>query len=212
MAADFDHWSPHGPWGRHLDTAVTPRLRPGHLVVLYRQPHRVLDAPQPTPRNEWTQRFADKWMEHGMPDLDGWQFRPYTVVARHEDRPDSRPARVLGSVNLSWWLLPEHYSICRLCHELPPCTHVHNEQIMEEAGQRMERALAILPGSCHGCREPVTARQKSVTFPGPNLIRPDLGDNSAIFHTRKGCIDSLHLYDWRWAAAEEGRERMFASR
>ena len=29
--------------------------------------------------------------------------------------------------------------------------------------QRMEKEMAILPGTCHACKEPITRRQKSFT-------------------------------------------------
>lgn len=68
--------------------------------------------------------------------------------------------------------------------------------------------MAILPGTCHACREPVTQRQKSVRFTGPNLIRPDLGDDSVVFHLRGSCYGSVQAYDERWARAT-GKPRRF---
>jgi hypothetical protein len=191
-----------------LDTCTTERLKPGLLVVWERQPYRVVEIRERA-HHEWPEKYRQVWVKYGMPDPDSWDYRPCVVVLRHEDRPDSKPAHLLGPSNKSWHLLPEHYSICRLCRELPPCRHVHNEAIMERASKRMEKEMAIMPGVCHGCREPITKRQKSFTFPGANLIRPDLGDNSAIFHTRGACYGSLDSYDKRWAAAEPGRERLF---
>ncbi|MFJ7895857.1 hypothetical protein [Streptomyces anthocyanicus] len=205
---DPDEWAPHGPWGRHLDTRTTDRLKPGTLVVWERHPHRVVEVRERA-HHEWPEKYREVWVKYGMPDPDSWDYRPCVVVLRDEDRPDSKPAHLLGPSNKSWYLLPEHYSICRLCHELPPCRHVHNEAIVGRASERMEKEMAIMPGVCHGCREPITKRQKAFTFPGANLIRPDLGDGSAVFHTRRACYGALDSYDKRWAKAEPGRERLF---
>jgi hypothetical protein len=205
---DPDEWRPHGPWGRHLDTRTTGRLEPGLLVVWDRQPYRVLEIRERA-HHEWPEKYREVWAKYGMPDPDTWDYRPRVVVLRHEDQPDSKPTHLLGPSNKSWHLLPEHYSICRLCRELPPCRHIHNEAVMERASDRLDKEMAILPGVCHGCREPISKRQKHFTFPGPNLIRPDLGNHTAVFHTRSGCRDWLSSYDERWAAAEPGRSRFF---
>lgn len=205
---DPDEWRPHGPWGQHLDTRAAGRLEPGQLVVWDRQPYRIIEVRERA-HHDWPETYRTAWAKHGMPDPDAWDYRPCVVVLRHEDQPDSKPLHVQGPHNKSLYLLPEHYSICRLCHELPPCRHVHNESVMERATERMEKEMAILPGVCHGCREPISKRQKHFTFPGPNLIRPDLGDNSAVFHTRGGCLGFLRSYDERWAADRPGRSRLF---
>jgi hypothetical protein len=205
---DPDEWRPHGPWGRHLDTRPTGRLQAGQLVVWDRQPYRVLEVRERA-QHDWPEAYRKGWVKYGMPDPATWEYRPRLVVLRHEDQPDAKPLHLVGPDNKSWYLLPEHYSICRLCHELPPCRHVHTEAVMDRARERMEKEMAILPGVCHGCREPISKRQKHFTFPGPNLIRPDLGDHTAVFHTRGDCYGYLTSYDKRWAAAEAGRERFF---
>ena len=114
-----------------------------------------------------------------------------------------------GYASTMWRTLPEHYAICRLCGEIPPCQHVHNEQVAERAGEQFEKQMAILPGACHSCREPITSRQKFHRFAGPNLIRPDLGDDSAVFHLRSSCRSALQRYDKRWAEAVLGRRQSF---
>lgn len=205
---DPDEWRPHGPWGQYLPTPTTGRLEPGQLVVWERQPYRVVEVRERA-HHDWPENYREAWVKHGMPDPATWEYRPRVVVLRHEDQPKSKAIHLIGPDNKSWYLLPEHYSVCRLCHELPPCRHVHTEAVMDRARERMDKDMAILPGVCHGCREPITKRQKRFTFPGPNLIRPDLGDNSAVFHTRRDCYGALDSYDKRWAKAEPGRERLF---
>lgn len=55
----------------------------------------------------------------------------------------------------------------------------------------------------------MSQRQKSVTFEGPNLRYPQLGDDSAVFHTRASCLWDARIYDEIWAKAEPGRTQKF---
>lgn len=203
---DPDEWRPSEP-GAHRTTS-TERLKLNSIVVWQRQAYRVLEVRERTHAN-WPEQYREAWIKQGMPDPDTWYYRPRVIVLRSEDEPQAKRINLQGPNSAYWHVLPEHYSICRLCHEIPPCRHVHNEAVMERATERMEKEMAIMPGVCHGCREPITKRQKSFTFPGANLIRPDLGDDSAIFHTRGQCSDALDSYDKRWATAEPGRVRFF---
>jgi hypothetical protein len=203
-----DEWRPELPGPPSVQRAYTDKLKPGDLVVFQRKPYRVIEVRERAQAN-WPDNYREAWIKQGMPNPDTWYCRPRIIVLRSEDQPDTEPLNLQGPNNHYWHTLPEHYPICRLCREIPPCQHVHNERIMERAAEKMEKEMAILPGVCHGCREPITKRQKSFTFPGANLIRPDLGDNSAVFHTRRDCYGALDSYDKRWAAAEPGRERLF---
>jgi hypothetical protein len=66
-----------------------------------------------------------------------------------------------------------------------------------------------LPGCCNCCHEPVTTRQKTVLFEGPNLRYPNLGQDSALFHTRADCRWDARRYDGFWARAVPGRVQKF---
>ena len=66
-----------------------------------------------------------------------------------------------------------------------------------------------LPGCCNCCHEPVTNRQKSVLFEGPNLRYPQLDADTAVFHTRKSCQWDARSYDECWAMAVPGRVQKF---
>ena len=204
---DPDEWRPAQGRGAH-SRATTGRLDPDSIVVWDRQPYRVIEVRE-RDQADWPQDYRDAWGKHGMPDPATWDYRPRVVVVRHDDQPQSKPLHLQCPDSTYWHVLPEHYWVCRRCQEVPPCRHVHNEAIMDRASERMEKEMAILPGTCHGCREPISNRQKSFTFPGANLIRPDLGDGSAIFHTRNDCASAMKSYDERWAAAKEGRRRYF---
>lgn len=183
-----DEWSPEQ---RGVGWVSTGKLTAGQLVIWDRQPHRVIEVREVQPLDEGT-RYS----------------RLMAVVARHEERPKGESVHLRAPASALWRTLPEHYFVCRLCHELPPCTHVHTEAVMERAAELMEEQMSILPGMCHACGEPITRRQRSFTFPGPNLIRPDLGDNSARFHMREKCEPDRMAYDERWAKST-GKRRFF---
>lgn len=205
---DPDEWKPELPGAVHTRATYTDKLTPGTLVAWDRQPYRVIEVREREQAN-WPDAYREAWVQQGMPDPSTWYYRPRVVVLKPEDDPNAKQLNLQGPNSARWCTLPEHYPLCRLCHELPPCRHVHTERIMDRATEKMAETMAILPGTCHACKEPITKRQKSFTFPGPNLIRPDLGDNSAVFHTRGACSGLLESYDKRWAAAETGRARFF---
>lgn len=205
---DPDQWRPELPGSTRTPRLYTHQLTPGTLVVWERRGYRVVEVRE-REQADWPETYRKAWAEQGMPDPATWSYRPRIVVLRSEDDPTAEPKHLQGRNNYYWHTLPEHYPVCRLCREIPPCRHVHTERIMDRATEKLEQEMALMPGVCHGCREPITKRQKHFTFPGPNLIRPDLGDNTAAFHTRSACYASLDSYDKRWAAAEEGRRRFF---
>ncbi|WP_331756275.1 hypothetical protein OHA04_45230 (plasmid) [Streptomyces sp. NBC_01590] len=203
---DPDEWRPSEPGSYRKQS--TERLQPETLIVWQRQPYRVIEVRELQHAN-WPEKYREAWTNHGMPDPDAWNYRPRVIVVRHEEQSQTKPLHMVGPSSATWHVLPEHYAICRLCRELPPCRHVHNEAIMDRVSSHMAEQMAILPGACHACREPITKRQKAFTFPGTNLIRPDLGDDSAVFHLRGTCAGPRTSYDKRWAAAEPGRSRLF---
>lgn len=199
-----DAWYPT----EHVSSSYGSSLTAGQLVIWDRRGHRVIEVREREETN-WPEKFRNLWVDQGMPDPKTWSARPFIVVVRPEDQPDAKPLHLLGSANSMWRVLPEHYAVCRLCAEIPPCRHVHNETIAERATERFEKEMSILPGMCHACREPITQRQKSVRFTGPNLIRPDLGDDSAVFHLRSKCFNSMYAYDERWAKATGNPRRFY---
>jgi hypothetical protein len=190
---DPDAWSPRG-----ADFRTASKLKPGEITVWERQPYRVVEIRE-RQTVDWPKPYQEAWIEQGMPEPATWHQRPIVIVLRDLDQETAKPRHICGSAYGTWYVLPEHYSICRLCHEIPPCTHVHTETVMERASERMAKEMAILPGCCHSCHEPITHRQKTVRFTGPNLIRPDFGDDSAVFHLRGKCLGGVEAYDKRWA-------------
>lgn len=177
----------------------TERLAAGDIIVLKREPYRIHEI-TPRPHVDWTEQYLAAWQRAGRPDPEGWWSRPFVLVLGKEGDPQSKQRwHVEVACSRNWTVLAEHYSVCRLCGELPPCRHEHTEAVMEHATAQMAKTMSILPGFCHGCKEPITRRQGSVRYEGENLIRPDLGNNSAIFHTRNRCWSAAEDYEDRWA-------------
>jgi hypothetical protein len=201
----LDAWYPaqHG-----IGYAGTEGLARGVIVILKREPYRVVETREVDPAN-WPGAYLEKWTEAGCPDTATWRYRPIILVLRDERDDTAKALHVQCPASTTWRTLPEHYFVCRRCGEIPPCREVHNERIAEQAAERFEERMAIMPGCCHSCREPITSRQKFHRFTGPNLIRPDLGDDSAIFHLRGSCRSGRDAYDKRWAEAAPGRRRSF---
>lgn len=202
LPTDPTHWYPE----QHTGYRTSNSLAPGQIVIWERSAYRVIETKE-RGQVDWPDTFRDRWVEYGMPDPVTWSGRPFVVALRVEREPDAKPLHLLGPADHLWLTLPEHFSICRICGEIPPCGHVHNERVMAVASKRMDADMALMPGLCHGCRSPITKRQKTIVFEGENLIRPDFGDGTAIFHLKASCRWAAERYDARWAAAVEGRRR-----
>jgi len=199
---DDPSWYPHQRTGY----ASSESLAPNQIVIWECSAYRVIEIRERS-QPDWPDAYRDRWEDLGTPDPATWYGRPFTVTLRLEQDPDAKPLHLLVHASYPWDTLPEHYSICRVCREIPPCTHVHNQAVMAAATKKLDAEMSIIPGLCHACLEPITRRQKSITFEGENLMRPDLGDSTAIFHLRTSCRAQAERYDARWAAAGQGRRR-----
>lgn len=191
----------HDVW-RRIDTTD---LQAGTIIVAERKPWRLADI-RPRPHINWNPDYLAVWEKHGRPDPEKWPYRPFMLILVPELGNDRRERHCEVGGAVRWAVLPEHFSVCRLCGELPPCRHEYNEAIMEHATEKMDEAMQILPGACHACKELIRPRQGTIRFEGENLIRPDLGNGSAVFHTRRQCFDEAFRYDEKWAVAERGRQ------
>lgn len=151
--------------------------------------------------NEW-ERYTAWWAEHVVagrdmgqqPEKASWEHRPLALSIQPADQPNAKTRHFAVRASRSFYVLPEHYSVCRLCNEIPPCSHVTTEAMVDHAMANTERLMAIPAGCCLGCGEPITSRTKAVRFPGPNLWRPDLGTDSAVFHAREDCSGPVASY------------------
>lgn len=186
------------------------QLKPGVLVVWDRQPHRVIELAE-RPLDLWGEKHEMRYataLEHWeiggkrgeRPEKTTWRERPYVFVLQPDGKPHVKPLHLIGPANHSWDVLPEHYAICSACGELPPCTHEVAEREADQQAARADVLMDIPPGHCLGCGEYVTARQQATRFPGPNLWRPDLPENSAVFHARRECSTPREKYRTQWEA------------
>ncbi|MEC4016060.1 hypothetical protein [Streptomyces sp. H27-D2] len=196
---DSDEWRPEqrgvGRW------RGTDRLAAGKLVILDRRPYRVVEIREVDPV-DWPEDYRDAWVQHGMPDAGGWFSRPMVVVVRSEEEPKEGPLHLQCGASMRWRTLPEHYAVCRLCRELPPCRHEEVERTVGEEVATVDRLMAIPRGACLGCGETITSRMTATRFPGPNLWRPDWGTDSAVFHgrSREECSNGVWRYKEAWQA------------
>lgn len=200
---DPTEWHPDD---RRTGRRETATLEAGMLVEWERKPHRVISCTQDEPL-DWPASTREKWLEADMPEPAEWHQRPYTLALRPELTPGGKDVWLSAQAFYRWWTPPEHFALCHLCHELSPCSHVWGEEVTKQAGREMEAVMKLIPGCCLHCTEPVTRRQKSVRFEGENLVRPDFGEGTAIFHSRKACWSAASDYDRRWAQAHPGRQR-----
>lgn len=201
------------------------RVVPGAIVVLHREPWRVLEVNE-RPEDLWPERYetvwqklVTQWVEHeaarlaGEPESWGeprkarpqpvraeWPNRPIVLVLQPVDDPKAKPRHLCCGASLDLQVLPEHYSVCRLCQELPPCRHEEMEKTVDQAMAVSDRLMAIPRGACLGCGETISSRMKAVRFPGPNLWRPDWGTDSAVFHARARdeCSNGVWRYEKQW--------------
>lgn len=155
---------------------------------------------------DWTDEERDAWQRAGMPDP--WDRRPVRVRVAPVDGSAEFGYRVQPWHWASWWApLPEHYAVCSACGELAPCQHLTAEWAAVAAVTAQDKQdVRLLPGCCPGCGEPITSRQHSVTFAGPNLLSP-LAHDDPTFHLRRRCVTSAAHYEERWVAADPARPR-----
>lgn len=92
------------------------------------------------------------------------------------------------------------------CHGHPwPCLDADQQAQAEKETKAAEKELLLMPGCCPACEEPVTSRQQSITFGGPNVRNP-LAEGPT-FHLRRKCHHGAAQYEDLWIAAEPGRRR-----
>lgn len=183
-----------------------PQLRPGMLVILNRAPYRVVEIRE-EPDDLWPANYEAAWEEavdlrqrygHGQEPLQRstWRDRPMNVIVV----PDGGGAEEhrMGPASYVWQVLPEHYAVCRSCGELPPCSEELTDKAVDVQMVKSELLMAIPAGNCMGCGEGISARQKTVGFPGANLWRPDLPAGTARFHARQECSQWVDRYRRQW--------------
>lgn len=207
-------WQPSSPM-RRQENAVHARrmdrlyvqLEVGMLVIWERAPWRITaidERPDDLWGDKYEQQFTsavtawERYKQHDKPERHTWRGRPIAVQITPVADPKADPIHLIAPGDYEWQVLPEHYAVCVACGELPPCRHETNEQQADVIAARNDVLMDIPPGHCLGCGEFVTRRQQAARFPGPNLWRPDLPENSALFHARKECSGEVERYRRQW--------------
>lgn len=134
-------------------------------------------------------------------ERDGRKLWIVEYTAPDADPTTGTDRKAIGFwANVGWLRMPEHYPICAVCNDLMPCKHTVIDVIAEHSSDLMEKFST--PGVCPSCREPVTARQRSITYD-----RNMHGIGDVTFHLRKKCIHSAYDYD-RAVHADDGHYRL----
>ncbi len=99
------------------------------------------------------------------------------------------------------------YAVCS-CHGDPwPCQEIQQSHYADRQAQMLDEKMAgHQTGICPACREPITPRQKTVTYPGDNAEIP--GAPAPSFHTRGKCWSGASEYELQWIAVDPRRERI----
>ena len=160
----------------------------------------------------------DVWLNAGMPDPEIWLARPYRITldwvagAKPPWAKDGDD-RKRGTISVParahpWWHVytSERWPQCSCCGEPMPCRAELEDEQVATSLDRVAKMEAIPPGACWACAEPISTRQKAVTYPGDNLNLP--GAHAPSFHTRSNCLPAAHAYEERWVAADPRRERI----
>lgn len=190
IAVDVTRW-----WPDHTKMSTdTPGV--GTLIGLNHGVWRVIDV-QSQPREEWDDTDHQAVAEHGD------DHAPQLVHLQPVCGRETRPGRVRTWPGMHSWHVyrSEHYPVCGLCGEPTPCREREADRITEHELTVMARYET--PGVCPACQEPVTGRQKSITFTD-NIRVP--GGPSVTYHVgRERCRDAASRYETSWAAQDPTR-------
>lgn len=195
------------PLGAGIGTELG-RIPIGSLIAFDYRPYRLTEVRERA-FDLWPENIQAEHARMGSPDPETWWARVQTIRLQPDGQASgTKDLHRLVRANYRLHVLPEHYAVCHRCGDLPPCRETVMDRLVAEATTVMEQALALRPGDCHACGKPVTIRHKAISFPGANLIRPDLPDGTVVFHLKKSdCANAAYFYDQKWAAAEDGRRR-----
>lgn len=126
-----------------------------------------------------------------------------------DDRDQHKAFRIGGG---TWWgryrRLPTypggaHFPACPTCHEPFPCRDQHGARIAGTHLARMARYETA--GVCPSCQEPVTARQKSMTW--EDNIEVIAGPPVTFHAGRASCRYAAAQYEKKWVAADPNRRK-----
>jgi hypothetical protein len=136
--------------------------------------------------------------------------RPFHLVLRHHNGPlIIKPGEEKGFVRLHdgtreisftswphkqrWNVLPDPYRTCSCHGHIWPCQDYDQTVLAAHQARKMDRLMATAqPGTCAHCLEPISTRQRTVTFPEASRFVP--GAPGPTFHAGRAAC---------WQAAEE---------
>jgi hypothetical protein len=209
-------WNP--PGARDLGMVGREAVEPGVRLGINGSVYEVVEVRDQDPV-DWDEGTRQWHASRGGRDSSGvpaeWPLRPYYVVVHQvtgRGRASKRQHFLIRPYyhRHCWYLMPEHWAVCASCGDPYPCLGKHGEREAQTARAEMERLLAILPGCCWSCGKPITARQRSATFDGENLLMP--GGPPPAFHTARSaqhqqvsCLGSAVEYERRWIAQDPER-------
>lgn len=203
-----EHNLPWRPVGSRAEWHHRPPA--GTIIVLQRQPWRVVETREINPAN-WTEDEQATYVSQHPADAtnpvppEDWPRRPWVMVLDLLPTGKRHHARCPGGkVKRRFDVLDEHYPVCNLCQELVPCRHMTTEREVEAGQAKLDRLTSLTVDLCWGCSEPITRRQKSIGFEGDNLALPG-GPSPVRFHTRKDCYWAASDYEKKWIAEDPSR-------
>lgn len=212
-AQDPDQWAPSTGNRRESSGCAHPEV--GDLVA-WRYAAWLVHEVRPRRDVDLTDKQQAK-LDASVARLSGEQRaaayarnRPFTLVLRHQAGPlIIKPGEEAGfkrlhdgtrEISLTSWpdryrwnRLPDPYQTCS-CHGHPwPCQERDRQVLTQHQLRKMDRLMATAqPGVCAHCLEPISTRQKTVTFPEQSRFVP--GAPGPTFHAGRAAC---------WGAAEE---------
>ena len=196
---------------RPLAARTTDRPQPGDVIAYAHGVWRVTGI---TPL-DLDDHDRDAWLNAGMPNLANWWRHPFRLGLAYVGgvRPDGGTehdqytADVRTQHRITWCVYPGgRWPRCSCCGEPMPCRAELQDQEIEHGMAIVEKHAAKQPGCCWSCGEPITTRQRSITYPGDNLDLP--GGIEVAFHRRGECGYWAEKYELRWIAADPRNERI----
>lgn len=123
--------------------------------------------------------------------------RPFDLELEHLAGPrlDGVDRLLVRGEGQAWPWLYERFQVCS-CHGHPwPCLDYDRDVMARTLAKKARRELAgAAPGVCAGCREKLTDRQATLTFPESSLIVP--GAPGPTFHARRNdCWYAAYEYE-----------------
>jgi hypothetical protein len=197
------YWRPEGIMPGSEHEGDFPEV--GWLIAVQwgdRTPMRVTDVSE-LPEDMWDEEDRrDHRMYRSHP-------RPVRIIADIVGDPERKAHWILRHRHRRyWWRLREPYPVCSSCGLLWPCPCDHENRVSADAMRHLDELHSIMPGCCWSCHDPVTSRQRSVEFPGENLILP--GGPAPLFHIGRGaCCHHAAKYEDKWLAADPTRGSVF---